>query len=135
MHDVASILIQGHETLRTALERMNRSGRTVLLLVASDGRLLRTVTDGDLRRILLAGSDLDATLVGLPPFLASRLRRLGGNLNRWGKGGAWPPRPSHKLSEGLGAKGALPSESGQAWSAPVARAQFLPVDGAKGSFR
>ena len=65
MTDVSSILIRDHDTLRTALERMNHSGRTVLLLIDSDGRLLRTVTDGDLRRVLLAGSELDTTLVGL----------------------------------------------------------------------
>ena len=65
MTDVSSILIRGHDTLRTALERMNHSGRTVLLLIDSDGRLLRTVTDGDLRRVLLAGSELDTTLIGL----------------------------------------------------------------------
>ncbi|MCH2162238.1 MAG: aminotransferase class I/II-fold pyridoxal phosphate-dependent enzyme [Phycisphaerales bacterium] len=65
MNDVASILIQGHETLRTALERMNRSGRTVLLLVDCDGRLLRTVTDGDLRRVLLTGRDLESSLAAL----------------------------------------------------------------------
>ena len=66
MLDLHPILIRGHETLRTALERINASGRTVLLLVEESGRFLRTVTDGDLRRVILEGGDLDQCLDVLP---------------------------------------------------------------------
>ncbi|HSV84228.1 MAG TPA: DegT/DnrJ/EryC1/StrS family aminotransferase [Ramlibacter sp.] len=45
-------------TLHDALATLNRSGRGVLLVLEADGRLRRTVTDGDLRR---------ATLNQLPP--------------------------------------------------------------------
>jgi len=45
-------------TLLDALATLNRSGRGVLLVLEADGRLRRTVTDGDLRR---------ATLNRLPP--------------------------------------------------------------------
>jgi dTDP-4-amino-4,6-dideoxygalactose transaminase len=38
----------------------------VLLIVDAQGRLARTVTDGDLRRLLLAGAGLDAQLYALP---------------------------------------------------------------------
>jgi len=64
--DLQPILIRGHESLRTGLERINASGRTVLLLVEASGRLLRTVTDGDLRRVILEGGDLDQRLEALP---------------------------------------------------------------------
>jgi len=66
MNDLSRILIQGHETLKTALERLNHSGRTVILLVDPDGRLKRTITDGDLRRLILEGKNLDSTLAVLP---------------------------------------------------------------------
>ena len=66
MNDLSRILIQGQETLKTALERMNHSGRTVILLVDPEGRLKRTITDGDLRRVILEGKDLDSTLAVLP---------------------------------------------------------------------
>ena len=67
MQAIQDILVHGHDHIRTSLDRMNRSGRTVLLLVDAEGRLLRTVTDGDLRRLLLAGTGLDEMLEVLPP--------------------------------------------------------------------
>ena len=66
MRELDPILIRGHESLKTGLERINQSGRTVLLLVNASGRLLRTVTDGDLRRVFLDGGDLDSRLEELP---------------------------------------------------------------------
>ena len=68
MNELSDILIEGHETLRTALERMNRSGKTILLLTDAEGVLLRTITDGDLRREILAGDDLSSHLSTLPPI-------------------------------------------------------------------
>lgn len=66
MNTLAHVIIEAHETLRTGLERMNLSGRRVLLLVDPDGRFQRTITDGDIRRLLLDGSDLDASLEAIP---------------------------------------------------------------------
>lgn len=57
-------------TLHEALAAMNRSGRGILLVLHPDGRLLRTLTDGDLRRAVLehAGEDsLVSYLAGQPP--------------------------------------------------------------------
>ncbi len=53
-------------TLREALRRLDGSARGLLLLEAADGRFERTVTDGDLRRLLLAGVGLDDSLAALP---------------------------------------------------------------------
>ena len=39
--------------LRNALERLNRTARGALLVVDGDGKLLRTLTDGDMRRAAL----------------------------------------------------------------------------------
>ena len=41
-------------TLRDALLRMDQTGRGILLLISRDGSLVRTLTDGDLRRAILS---------------------------------------------------------------------------------
>ncbi len=48
-----------HFTLRSALQRLDEVSAGILLLVRSDGTFERTVTDGDIRRLLLAGTTLD----------------------------------------------------------------------------
>ena len=62
MQHVDNLLITTEVTLRDALAAMSNGARNVLLLVDGEGRLARTVTDGDLRRLLLAGAGLEATL-------------------------------------------------------------------------
>jgi dTDP-4-amino-4,6-dideoxygalactose transaminase len=64
--DVRKLTIGDSASLLEALDRMNRAGEGVLLLVDPDNRLRRTVTDGDLRRLVLAGSGLDIRLDALP---------------------------------------------------------------------
>jgi dTDP-4-amino-4,6-dideoxygalactose transaminase len=64
--DITGICITRDATMRAALDMLDRSGLGVLLLV-SDGRVFeRTVTDGDLRRLLLEGTSLDQTLASVP---------------------------------------------------------------------
>lgn len=53
-------------TIRDALKRLDRSGYGLLLLVTDQGIFQRTVTDGDLRRLILAGDGLDSPLSSLP---------------------------------------------------------------------
>lgn len=53
-------------SLREGLAAMDRAGRGVLLVVAGDGTLLRTLTDGDLRRAALQQVDGSAPLGSLP---------------------------------------------------------------------
>ncbi len=48
------------------MSTLEATGRTVLLLVDTEGGLMRTVTDGDLRRLLIAGATLETTLTRLP---------------------------------------------------------------------
>ena len=52
-------------SLHDALERLNRTGRGVLLVVGDDGRLRRTITDGDLRRAALEHVDEQQPVGGL----------------------------------------------------------------------
>jgi dTDP-4-amino-4,6-dideoxygalactose transaminase len=60
--------------IREALHRLNVTGAGVLLLVDQAGKFERTVTDGDLRRLLLNGSSLDDSLDGLDPIDSVVLR-------------------------------------------------------------
>ncbi len=50
------------ESLRAALVALERGGVGIALAVDEAGRLVGTLTDGDIRRALLAGSGLDAPL-------------------------------------------------------------------------
>lgn len=68
MQDISELLVQVDCSLRSALKRLQDSARGVILLVDAQGRLLRTITDGDLRRLLLAGAGLDENLAVLPPL-------------------------------------------------------------------
>jgi dTDP-4-amino-4,6-dideoxygalactose transaminase len=63
---ISNILIDRKTSIRDALKKMDLEALGILLLVDVDGRLLRTVTDGDLRRLLLDSSSLDAKIENLP---------------------------------------------------------------------
>ena len=62
---VDSVLVTRSDSLRVALSRLDQSGAAILLLVDSEGVLERTVTDGDIRRLLLAGKELEDNLADL----------------------------------------------------------------------
>jgi dTDP-4-amino-4,6-dideoxygalactose transaminase len=53
-------------TIRDAMGVINASGMQMLMLVDEEGRFLRTVTDGDLRRLLLNGAEMGDALQALP---------------------------------------------------------------------
>lgn len=59
---VANLLLQSGMTLRDALGRLNETGFGVLFHVDASGRFLQTVTDGDVRRLLIAGRTLDSPI-------------------------------------------------------------------------
>ena len=65
MNDVSEICVQRTTIMRDALVTLDRSGVGLLLLVDSEGRFERTVTDGDLRRLLLGGVDMAGNISGL----------------------------------------------------------------------
>jgi dTDP-4-amino-4,6-dideoxygalactose transaminase len=64
--DVRAICVTRPTQMREALRVLDRSGSGILMLVGEDGRFERTVTDGDLRRLLLAGADMEDSLARLP---------------------------------------------------------------------
>jgi dTDP-4-amino-4,6-dideoxygalactose transaminase len=66
MTDLSRITATRTSSVRDAMAVINASGLQMLLLLDGQGRLLRTVTDGDLRRFLLAGAEMGDTLEALP---------------------------------------------------------------------
>lgn len=68
MSKIDHLTIFATATLREALRQLNEAGQGILLLVDTNGKLSRTVTDGDIRRLLLAGHALSDRLAILPPI-------------------------------------------------------------------
>jgi len=66
MTDTHDITIRPEASIRDAMRQLETSGKGVLLLVDGDGRFTRTITDGDLRRLLLDGASMDGALTHLP---------------------------------------------------------------------
>ncbi len=66
MQELENILVTSQCTLKDALLALDQSGASILLLVDCQGALQRTVTDGDIRRLLLSGFGMDDSLIQLP---------------------------------------------------------------------
>lgn len=60
--DLQAAGVTRDDSLREALQRLDATGTGVLLLLRPDGTFERTVTDGDIRRLLLDGATLDDRL-------------------------------------------------------------------------
>lgn len=60
-----NLLIHASDTVKTALRRLDDNGRQILFVVDDDLKLLGTLTDGDIRRIILKNTDLSRSLSGL----------------------------------------------------------------------
>ena len=73
MVDIETLLIGRGATLGEALQKQDTAALGVLLLVDAHGRFERTITDGDLRRIVLKGARLEDSLEALPEIDAITL--------------------------------------------------------------
>ena len=60
MCDLKKFLVSPDEPLRTVIAVIDRNASGIALVVDKKRRLLGTITDGDIRRALLAGSDLES---------------------------------------------------------------------------
>ena len=58
-HELKALTVSPTASLREAIEAIDRSGRQIALVVDAEGKLVATVTDGDVRRGILRGVDLD----------------------------------------------------------------------------
>lgn len=72
MKDLSAILVGPSDSIRGAMECIDRNAKGIALMVDAEGRLMGTVTDGDIRRAILAGTPLDAPATSL---LAKRAPR------------------------------------------------------------
>src|SRR3954454_16723154 len=60
--DLSNLLIGRDASIRDAAECLDRSASGIILVVEADQRLLSTITDGDIRRAMLAGVNLDGPI-------------------------------------------------------------------------
>lgn len=58
MPDNADLCIHADSSIRATIECIERNEKQIALVVDDDGRLIDTITDGDIRRAILAGIDL-----------------------------------------------------------------------------
>lgn len=61
MSDVSALFVSPASSIREAIARIDRSSSGIALVVDADRRLVGTITDGDIRRALLAGTDLETS--------------------------------------------------------------------------
>jgi dTDP-4-amino-4,6-dideoxygalactose transaminase len=65
--DIQALVVRLEDSLATAMESLNKTGKQIVLLVDGErGELVQVLTDGDIRRLLLSGASLDAPLSALP---------------------------------------------------------------------
>lgn len=65
MDDLAGFLIQLDSTIRHAIAAIDASGKGICLIADKDRHLLATITDGDIRRAILDGVNLDTPVSAL----------------------------------------------------------------------
>lgn len=66
MLDIENILVTVQTRVQESLAKLDAAASSVLLLVDQHGCFLRTITDGDIRRLLLNGVPLEGTIESLP---------------------------------------------------------------------
>lgn len=69
---IAALQVTGQTPIREVLEVIDRSGRVSLAILVDDqNHLLATITDGDIRRAILAGLEIDAAVDAVRPLKAT----------------------------------------------------------------
>lgn len=57
--DLDRLFVSSQHTMLEVMRRINETAQGICLVLDAEGRLLDTITDGDLRRAVLAGTNLD----------------------------------------------------------------------------
>jgi dTDP-glucose pyrophosphorylase len=71
--DKEKLLIHNTATIREAMKQLDETGKRLLIVINEDGKLFGTLTDGDIRRWILAGGDLKNgvdSVCNINPFYA-----------------------------------------------------------------
>lgn len=63
--NLKDILIHANCTIREVLEKLNRGGKGIVLVIDDEQRLIGTITDGDVRRAILKGASIDDEINGI----------------------------------------------------------------------
>lgn len=73
MITIKELFVKPNFSLKTALSKLDDTAQGVLFLVDDQDKFLRTVTDGDIRRLFLNGATLDSCLHELPQHASKTL--------------------------------------------------------------
>jgi dTDP-glucose pyrophosphorylase len=65
--ELTALFVSPHQTMLEVMRRINETAQGICLMVDSEGHLLDTITDGDLRRAVLANIDLRRPISELRP--------------------------------------------------------------------
>jgi nucleoside-diphosphate-sugar epimerase len=65
MQDISNIKLKPTSTIKEALKIIDSGAIKIALVVDSDDKLLGTITDGDIRRAILDGKDLEDSIEGI----------------------------------------------------------------------
>lgn len=60
--DFSSLVVSQDTTLRNVISCIDKNGKGIAIVLDNDNHLIATVTDGDIRRAILAGIDVDLTI-------------------------------------------------------------------------
>lgn len=66
--DLKNLLVSAESSVREVMENIDRSAKGIALVVDEAGRLISTITDGDIRRAILSGIDLNIKISELIPL-------------------------------------------------------------------
>ena len=70
MRPVDQLTISSQVKISDAIVALNNSDSLILLIVEDGGKLKRTITDGDLRRLIIDTGSLDASIQNLPDIVS-----------------------------------------------------------------
>ena len=63
--EISKILIKQDSTLRHAISIMNKTGLKILIIVKKNSKILGTLVDGDIRRGLIKGLNLESKILSI----------------------------------------------------------------------
>jgi len=64
-NNIKNLFVSENESLKSVLKKLGKTATKVLVVVDGKKRLLGTVSDGDIRRYLLTGKDLNTDIAGI----------------------------------------------------------------------
>ncbi len=73
MIDIKELYVKKNYTLKRVLSKLDKTAQGVLFLVDDHEQFLRTITDGDVRRLLLKEYTLESNLETLPTIKSKTL--------------------------------------------------------------